>query len=65
VAHYAGVLWPRNSIRKESGVIDVVIGPPLATEGRSAAELTKEVEAWIEARCAELPMKAGGHAARD
>ena len=65
VAHNAGAFWPRNSMRKESGVIDVVIGPPLATEGRSAADLTKEVEAWIEARCAELPMKAGGHAARD
>jgi 1-acyl-sn-glycerol-3-phosphate acyltransferase len=59
------VFWPRNSIGKASGVIDVVIGPALATEGRSAAELTKEVEAWIEARCAELPLAPGGRTTRD
>jgi len=41
-----------------------VIGPPLATEGRSAAELTNAVEAWIEARCAELPLSAGRDASR-
>jgi 1-acyl-sn-glycerol-3-phosphate acyltransferase len=60
VAHNAGVFWPRNSMRKEAGVIDVVIGPPLRTDGRSAAELTHEVEAWIEARCAELPSTPPG-----
>jgi 1-acyl-sn-glycerol-3-phosphate acyltransferase len=59
VAHNAGVFWPRNSLRKESGVIDVVIGAPLRPEGRSAAELTQAAEAWIEARCAELPLTAG------
>lgn len=59
VAHNAGVFWPRNSMRKEAGVIDVVIGPALRTEGRSASELTNEVEAWIEARCAELPLTPG------
>jgi ankyrin repeat protein len=36
----------------------------VVAEGRSAADLTKEVEAWIEARCAELPRQAGGHAAQ-
>jgi len=56
VAHNAGVFWPRNSMRKESGVIEVVIGPALATAGRTAAELTADAEAWIEARCAELPL---------
>jgi 1-acyl-sn-glycerol-3-phosphate acyltransferase len=60
VAHNAGVFWPRNSMRKEAGVIDVVIGPPLRTDGRSAAELTHEVEAWIEACCAELPSTPPG-----
>ena len=56
VAHNAGVFWPRNSMRKESGIIEVVVGPPIATAGRSAADLTAEAEAWIEARCAELPL---------
>ena len=59
VAHNAGVFWPRNSMRKESGVIDVVIGPPLATAGRTAAELNAAAEAWIEASCAELPLTPG------
>lgn len=58
VAHNAGVFWPRNSLRKESGIIDVVVGPPIATSGRTSADLTGEVEAWIEARCAELPLTA-------
>jgi 1-acyl-sn-glycerol-3-phosphate acyltransferase len=56
VAHNAGVFWPRNSLRKQAGVIDVVIGAPLRAEGRSAAELTEAAESWIEARCAELPL---------
>jgi 1-acyl-sn-glycerol-3-phosphate acyltransferase len=55
VAHNAGVFWPRNAMRKEPGTIDVVVGAPIATEGRSAAEVSAEAEAWIEARCAELP----------
>ncbi len=59
VAHNAGVFWPRNSMRKEAGVIDVVIGPPLDPTGRTAAALMNEVETWIEARCAELPLTAG------
>lgn len=58
VAHNAGVFWPRNTMRKQAGVIDVVIGPALEPDGRSAAQLMNEVEAWIEARCAELPQKA-------
>lgn len=54
VAHNAGRFWPRASLRKAPGVIDVVIGEPLATEGRTAADLTAEVETWIEAACARL-----------
>ncbi len=46
-------------MRKEAGVIDVVIGPPLDPTGRTAAALMSEVETWIEARCAELPLTAG------
>lgn len=60
VAHNAGVFWPRNTLRKKAGTIDVVIGPPLDPRGRSASELTRAAEAWIEARCAELPQCAGG-----
>lgn len=58
VAHNAGVFWSRNSLRKEAGTIDVVVGPPIATTGRKAADLNAEVERWIEARCTELPTHA-------
>lgn len=56
VAHNAGVFWPKNSARKAAGTIDVVVGPPIATAGRTAADITREAEQWIEARCAELPL---------
>ncbi|MEY6432730.1 lysophospholipid acyltransferase family protein [Thioalkalicoccus limnaeus] len=55
IAHNAGVFWPRRSIRKHPGVIDVVIGPVIRTEGRSAAELNEAAEEWIEQTVAGLP----------
>ncbi|MFA7095772.1 MAG: lysophospholipid acyltransferase family protein [Gammaproteobacteria bacterium] len=48
VAHNAGEFWPRHSIRKYPGTIRVVIGPPIATEGRTAAEINRLAEEWIE-----------------
>ena len=39
--------------------IDVIVGAPIASNGRTAAELTHDVEAWIEAQCAELPLTPG------
>ena len=61
VAHNAGVFWSRNSLRKEPGTIEVVVGPPIATTGRKAADINAEVERWIEARCAELSNHAASH----
>ncbi len=54
VAHNAGEYWPRRSLLRHPGTIRVVIGKPIATEGRRADEVTAEVEAWIEARMAEI-----------
>ena len=48
VAHDAGLLWPRNSFRKHPGTVTVVIGKPIDTNGRTAADVMREVEAWIE-----------------
>jgi len=48
VAHNAGQFWSRNAFSKKPGVIQVVIGKAVATEGRSAAEITEEAEQWIE-----------------
>jgi len=36
----------------------VRIGPAIPTEGKTAAELTRAVEAWIETEMARLPPAA-------
>jgi 1-acyl-sn-glycerol-3-phosphate acyltransferase len=55
VAHNAGYFWPRNSIAKKSGVIQMVIGPAIDPHGKTAAEIMAEVEEWIESTVNELP----------
>lgn len=55
IAHNAGVFWQRRAINKYPGTIEVVIGAPIATAGRSAQEINKEVEDWIEGTVASLP----------
>lgn len=55
VAHNAGHFWPRNSIAKKSGVIQMVIGPTIDPKGKTATEITTEVEEWIENTVNELP----------
>ena len=47
VAHNAGHHWPARRFLKYPGTIDLIVGKPLATEGRSAKELTQEAEDWI------------------
>lgn len=48
MAHNAGEYWARRSLVKWPGTIRVVIGPPIATEGRRAAEILADAEQWIE-----------------
>jgi 1-acyl-sn-glycerol-3-phosphate acyltransferase len=59
VAHNAGVCWRRHAFRKYPGTITVSIGRPIDSRNRKAAELTREVEAWIEA---EMQRLEHGHA---
>lgn len=40
--------WPRKGFSKRPGVVQVSIGPPIASVGREPKELMREVEAWIE-----------------
>lgn len=54
IAHNSGSFWPRKSLVKLPGVVDVVIGPPIATEGRRPDAILAEVEAWIEGEVARL-----------
>lgn len=57
VAHNAGVFWARNAVTKYPGTIEVVVGPPIETNGKSAKAIIREAEQWIETTCANLPLE--------
>ena len=59
VAHNAGVFWPRRSILKFPGTIEMVIGLPMETKGRKALAINREAEQWIEQEVAGLPAGRG------
>jgi len=48
IAHNAGEVWARNAFIRYPGDLLFVIGPPIATSGRTADEVIEETEAWIE-----------------
>lgn len=59
VAHNAGQYWPRGGFVKRPGTIRCVVGPVVDTQGRKAAELTQEIEHWIETTSEKLLDLAG------
>lgn len=56
IAHNAGVFWGRRSLIKRPGTIVVVIGPAIIGVGKSAQEINRDAEIWIENTVASLPM---------
>jgi 1-acyl-sn-glycerol-3-phosphate acyltransferase len=50
IAVNGGTHWPRKAFVKTPGVVDVVIGKPIASAGRQSDELMQEVQTWIEAQ---------------
>lgn len=50
--------WPRKSFVLRPGVIDVSVGPPMPSQGRTPDELMREVEQWIEAEMRRLDPQA-------
>jgi 1-acyl-sn-glycerol-3-phosphate acyltransferase len=58
VAHNAGFFWPRRSLLKKPGTIQVVIGRPIATMGRDPREINNEVQEWIEAELGAMEIGA-------
>ena len=48
VAHNAGDCWPKNSFCKYPGAIRLVIGEPIETAGRNAAQISQIAEQWID-----------------
>jgi len=48
IAVSSGKCWPRQGFIKYPGVVEVSIGPAIASVGREPKELMREVQAWIE-----------------
>jgi len=58
IAVTSAKVWPRKAFVKRPGVVDVSIGQPIASAGREADELMREVEHWIEAEMRRLDPQA-------
>lgn len=58
IAVTSAKVWPRKAFIKRPGVVDVSIGKPIASQGRQADELMREVEDWIEAEMRRLDPEA-------
>lgn len=56
VAHNAGTCWPIGKRPKVAGIIDIHIGKPISTVGKTSREVIEEVENWIESTMATLPI---------
>jgi len=54
VAHNAGDLWPRRSLRKSPGLIRICIGPPIDAVQQTPKETNALVQTWIEAKMLEI-----------
>jgi 1-acyl-sn-glycerol-3-phosphate acyltransferase len=58
IAHNAGWLWPKGTMGKRPGTITLSIGAPISPAGKDIAQLTQEVERWIEDEVARLGVPA-------
>jgi len=47
VCHNAGYVIPKNSFWLYPGTVDIVIGEPISSTGKSREQLTDEIEAWV------------------
>lgn len=54
VAHNAGEFWPKRGFLKRPGEIQVVIGPAIQSQGRTAVDMLKEAETWIEVTMTQI-----------
>ncbi len=54
VAHNAGEYWPRRSFIKKPGVIQVRIGKPISSAGKSAQEIHSDAAGWIEQQMSKI-----------
>lgn len=61
VAVSSGKCWPKGAFTKRAGIIDVVVGPVIKSEGKEPHELTREVQAWIESQMRIIDPSAYKH----
>lgn len=54
MVHNAGLYWPGKSFAKHPGEVEVRIGEPIATAGRSVDEVHAEMVEWLEVQMKEL-----------
>jgi 1-acyl-sn-glycerol-3-phosphate acyltransferase len=54
VAHNAGKFWGRNAFLKYPGTVVMSVGKPIDPRGKSADEINRLVEEWIEAEIPRL-----------
>jgi len=59
IAHNAGCFWPRHGFIKRAGVIQMVIGEPMGTTGKSLKEINEEAKEWIDRETHRLEAEAG------
>lgn len=55
VAHNAGEVWPKDAFIKRPGIITISIGPVINSADKSASDILREAEAWIENEMTRLP----------
>jgi 1-acyl-sn-glycerol-3-phosphate acyltransferase len=48
VAHNAGSFWPRRGFHKRPGTVRVVVGPVIDPRGKTAEDIRRQAEEWIE-----------------
>jgi 1-acyl-sn-glycerol-3-phosphate acyltransferase len=60
VAVNAGRYWPPGSYLKCPGTVQVVIGEPIDSSGRTSRDLMQSAEEWIEARMMEIDPPPSG-----
>ena len=58
IAVSSGKCWPRKGFIKHAGIVDVVIGKPIASVGREPKELMREVQNWIETEMRRIDSEA-------
>jgi len=58
VAVSSAKCWPRKALLKTAGTVDVSVGQPISSLGRSPEELMAQVQMWIESEMRRLDPSA-------